>query len=270
LWRHVELDSLFHRVDCERRQLYADHVQRLSVCAFGVSDMDESFALRFPRLRELVLNIDDFDWDVTEDLRMETAAGPRRDYVMSLCGAIRALARGTQHAPLTRLSLSVPGGAPHGVMRSVAAFAMLHVLVVDCSDATLRRADILALQALTKLCELRIRSKRNEITDDIASAPDFQGQHLARLLRRLTRLRRFEFGPEADWDGDANLLRRVATAAPALEELALSGRHDIQALSPGEATPAFPCLEKFVIEGIDIVMPPGVDDDEVDCIQYLE
>ncbi len=56
LWRDVRLATAFAKVTGNQRQVYADRVQRLSVSLFDDHEAAASHPLRFPRLREIVLD----------------------------------------------------------------------------------------------------------------------------------------------------------------------------------------------------------------------
>jgi hypothetical protein len=56
LWRDVPLATAFAKVTGNQRQVYADRVQRLSVSLFDDHEAAASHPLRFPRLREIVLD----------------------------------------------------------------------------------------------------------------------------------------------------------------------------------------------------------------------
>ncbi len=165
--------------------------------------------------------------------------------------------------------LRVAGKQPDGVLPCLASLSALQVLVVEFSAATLRRDDILSLQALTLLRELRIKGEADS-DDECFEALAFDDADLLELLQGLPRLRHFEFTPEVLWSDDGPLLRLVGEVAPALEELSLYGRLNVQALSPSAASPALPRLQNLSITGIQLVMPPGVHYYEVVSVHYLE
>jgi hypothetical protein len=270
LWRDVGLYALLNVGDRDRRRLYADRVHRLSVLVWTMGDVEAAdFSLSFPRLRELTIDSNEWLEDV-DDLEPAAETGPPVEHATALRSALRALATGLQHAPLARLELRVGGWHPDGVLPCLASLATLRVLVVDFGAATLRADDILALQALTRLSELRIKGEEEDYNDDVFEAPEFGDEDLLELLGGLTRLRRLEFIPEVCWSDDGPLLRLVGEVAPALEELSLYGHLNVQALDPGAVSPVFPRLGKLSLSGVELVMPPDTDETDLEAVRYLE
>ncbi len=136
-------------------------------------------------------------------------------------------------------------------------------------DVTLRCEDITSLRALTRLRELRINGL-DEDSNTIAEVPTFGTQHLVRLLRGLSCLRRIGIWLLWVLFDDGSLLRRIGEAAQALEELELNVKCNTPALDPSAATPLFPGLKELWISGFELVMPPGIDEaDAVFSIEHL-
>ncbi len=235
LWRKVELDVAFHFVPSERRQLYADQVKQLSMRFKSFCPTKADFALKFSRLQVLSTYV-------------EYATVP-------------ALVSAVQQAPLARLELHVRGSKhTSDFLPRLATLLTLKVLYVRVDAITLERDDLLSLEALTGLHELRINGE-NYHSSQIANAPEFAVGHLVRLLRSLPCLQRLEIYLEWDPFDDGSCLRRVGEAAPALEELKFWGWHCIQTLDPCAAAPLFPRLATLCLTGLQLQMPSGAEDE---------